>query len=68
MGDQYILARFIPGQGLKIINLQNLSQIWDGRDCNNEHCMSRSVIDASLDTIPKTRQFFSGLFCIEPTQ
>ena len=30
--------------------------------------MSRNVIDASLDTIPKTRQFFWGLFCIEPTQ
>ena len=47
------LTRFIPGQGFKIINLQNLSQIWDGIDCNNEHCMSCNVIDASLDTIPK---------------
>ena len=30
--------------------------------------MSRNVIDASLDTIPKTCQFFSVLLlCIEPT-
>ena len=51
-------SRIIPGQGLKIINLQNLRQIWDDRDCNNEHCMSRNVIKSSLDTIPITRQFF----------